>query len=219
MIILENVTKFYRTKSHRHYILRDINLKINSGLSIGILGKNGAGKSTLLRMLGGIEYPNQGRIVISGSVSWPVGLTAGFLNNLSARENIKFVCRIYSQTWKETEKIIDFVEDFAELGDYFDMPLISYSPGMRGRVNFGLSMAFDFDYYLVDEVTGVGGPSFKNKASEAFNKKRKSASMIMVSHDTNNIRDNCDIGLFLHDGQIDVHEDLDYVIKLYQQEC
>lgn len=219
MIILENVTKFYRIKNFRHYVLRDISYTFNSGVSIGILGKNGAGKSTLLRMLGGIEYPNSGRIHITGSVSWPVSLTAGFLSTLSARENIKFVCRIYGKTGSETQKIIDYVREFADIGEHFNVPISSYSSGMKGRVNFGLSMAFDFDYYLVDEVTGVGDPSFKEKARDAFNLKRKNASMIMVSHSMKTLRDSCDIGIYLHDGKIDVYEDLEEAIKLYQQQC
>ncbi len=219
MIILDNVTKFYRIKDFRHYVLRDVTYRFNSGVSLGILGKNGAGKSTLLRMLGGIEYPNSGKITITGSVSWPVGLTAGFLGNLSARENIKFVCRIYGKTMLETHKIIEYVKEFAEIGEHFDMPIDSYSSGMKGRVNFGLSMAFDFDYYLVDEVTGVGDPSFKQKSSDAFNHKRKNAAMIMVSHDMKVIRDTCDIGIYLHDGKIDVYEDLEEAIELYQKQC
>ena len=219
MIILDNVTKFYRIKDFRHYVLKNITYRFNSGVSLGILGKNGAGKSTLLRMLGGIEYPNSGKITISGSVSWPVGLTAGLLPNLSSRENIKFVCRIYGKTMRETAKVIEYVKEFAEIGEHFDMPISSYSSGMKGRVNFGLSMAFDFDYYLVDEVTGVGDPTFKKKATQAFNDKRKNASMIMVSHDMKTIRDTCDIGIYLHDGVLDVYEDLEEAIKLYQAQC
>lgn len=219
MIMLDMVTKFYRIKDFRHYVLRDVTYKFNSGVSIGILGKNGAGKSTLLRMLGGIEFPNAGKISISGSVSWPVGLTAGLLPNLSARDNIKFVCRIYGKSILETRNVIEFVKDFAEIGEHFDMPISSYSSGMTGRINFGLSMAFDFDYYLVDEVTGVGDPSFKKKSSEAFNQKRKNAAMIMVSHDMKILRDTCDIGIYLHDGKIDVYEDLEEAIKIYQDQC
>lgn len=219
MIILEHVTKFYRVKNFRHYVLRDVSYQFNSGISIGILGKNGAGKSTLLRMLGGIEYPNFGKITLIGSVSWPVALTAGFLTTLSAQDNIKFVCRIYGKSAKETKIIIDFVREFAEIGEHFYLPVSSYSSGMKGRVNFGLSMAFDFDYYLVDEVTGVGDPSFKQKAKNEFNKKRQKSAMIMASHDLNTLRDTCDIGIYLHDGKIDVYEDLEDAIKLYQQQC
>lgn len=219
MIIIDNATKFYRIRTFKHYVLRNVTYQFNSGVSIAILGKNGAGKSTLLRMLGGIERPNSGKIHITGSTSWPVALTAGFLPILSARDNIKFVCRIYGKTSLETKKIIDYVRDFAEIGEHFDVSMSSYSSGMKGRVNFGLSMAFDFDYYLVDEVTGVGDPSFKQKAKDEFNKKRKNAAMIMVSHDINVLRGSCDIGVYLHDGKIDVYEDLEEAIKLYQQQC
>ena len=120
MIILDNVTKFYRTKNYRHYVLKDLSLKINSGISVGILGKNGAGKSTLLRMLGGIETPNKGKVIVTGRVSWPVGLASGFLPILSARENIKFVCRIYGKSWSETEQVIAYVDNFSRIGEHFD---------------------------------------------------------------------------------------------------
>lgn len=219
MIILDHVTKFYRVRGFKHYVLRDVTYQFNSGVSIGILGKNGAGKSTLLRMLGGIEYPNLGKIRITGSVSWPVALNAGFLPNLSAKDNVKFVCRLYGKTGIEARKIVDYVKEFADIGEHFEVPMRSYSSGMKGRVNFGLSMAFDFDYFLVDEVTGVGDPSFKQKAKDAFNKKRRQSAMIMVSHDMKTLRETSDIGIYLHDGKIDVFEDLEDAIKLYQQQC
>lgn len=219
MIILDQVTKFYRVKSQRHYVLNNVSAEFSTGVSIGILGKNGAGKSTLLRLLGGIEYPNNGRVIISGTVSWPVALTAGFLSTLSARDNIKFVCRLYNKSEIEIKRVINFVQQFAEIGKHFDMPLMTYSSGMKGRVNFGLSMAFDFDYYLVDEVTGVGDPSFKQKAKEVFNAKRSNSAMIMVSHDTQVIKDNCDICIYLHDGEVDVYEDIEYAIKIYKKQC
>lgn len=217
MIQLVNATKFYNIRGHKHYILRDVNYTFPEGKSIGILGRNGAGKSTFLRMLGGLEYPNSGKIITTSSISWPVGLTAGFQGSLTARENIKFVCRIHNKNRHEMKQIEEFVYDFAEIGEFFDMPVKSYSTGMRGRVNFGLSMAFDFDYYLVDEVTGVGDPQFGKKANNAFNEKKKNACIIMVSHNMKEIKSSCDIAVVLDNGKINIFDDMDEAIASYQK--
>lgn len=217
MIQLVNVTKFYNIRGHKHYILKDVNYTFPEGKSIGILGRNGAGKSTFLRMLGGLEYPNSGKIITTSSISWPVGLTAGFQGSLTARENIKFVCRIHNKNRREMKQIEEFVYDFAEIGEFFDMPVKSYSSGMKGRVNFGLSMAFDFDYYLVDEVTGVGDPQFQKKAKQAFDEKKKNACVIMVSHAMKEIKDNCDIAVVLDNGKINIFDDMDEAIASYQK--
>lgn len=217
MIELINTTKFYNIRGKKHYILDNVSYKFPSGKSIGLLGANGAGKSTLLRLLGGIELPNSGQIETTSSISWPVGLTAGFQGSLSARQNIKFVCQIHGKNIKETKNIADFVYEFADIGDFFDMPVKSYSSGMRSRVNFGLSMAFDFDYYLVDEVTAVGDANFKAKALKEFDKKRKTSCVIMVSHSMGELKKYADIGVFLKDGKISIYENIDDAIAEYQK--
>ena len=217
MIELINTTKFYNIKGKKHYILDNINYRFPSKKSIGLLGANGAGKSTLLRLLGGLELPNSGKIQTTSNISWPVGLSAGFQASLTARQNIKFVCQIHGKSIKETKIIADFVYEFAEIGDFFDMPVKSYSSGMKNRVNFGLSMAFDFDYYLVDEVTAVGDANFKEKAKKEFDKKRESACVIMVSHSMNELKRNVDIGVFLRDGKISIYENIDDAIAEYQK--
>ena len=217
MIELKNATKFYNIKGKKHYILDNVSYRFPSGKSIGLLGANGAGKSTLLRLLGGIELPNAGKIITTSSISWPVGLSAGFQGSLTARENIKFVGQIHGKNIKEAKRIADFVYDFAEIDDFFDMPVKSYSSGMKNRVNFGLSMAFDFDYYLVDEVTAVGDAKFKAKAKKEFDKKRKSACVIMVSHSMSELKKNVDIGVLLKDGKISIYENIDDAINEYQK--
>lgn len=217
MIEIVNATKFYNIRGKKHYILKDVNYTFPAGKSIGILGANGAGKSTLLRLLGGLEYPNSGKIIANSSISWPVGLTAGFQGSLTARQNIKFVCRIHNKNLRETKQIEDFVYDFAEIGDFFDMPIKSYSSGMKARVNFGLSMAFDFDYYLIDEVTGVGDPKFQNKAKTLFDEKKQKANVIMVSHSMKEIKNNCDIAILLKNGKINIFDDIDEAISSYQK--
>ena len=218
MLKMKNVTKYYNIKKHRHYVINNLTYEFPSKASIAILGPNGTGKSTLLRMLGGIELPNSGEVISDESISWPVGLASGTVSNLSARENIRFVCQIYNKSREERQKIINYVYDFAEIGKFFDMPIETYSSGMKGRINFGMSMAFDFDYYLVDEVTGVGDPFFKKKAQAVFQEKRKNSSMIFVSHNTAQIRRNCDIGIYLQNGRFTVYEDIEEAIKVYEEQ-
>lgn len=217
MIVLEDVNKIYKVGKIKNHVISGVSAIFPSGVNIGILGRNGAGKSTLLRLLGGIELPSSGKITTYGSISWPVGLASGLKTSLTARQNVLFVCQIYGKTVEETSKIIKYVKDFCDIGKYFDMPLRTYSSGMGGRLNFGLSMAFDFDYYLVDEVTGVGDPKFKNKAKEAFDNRRKNSTLIMVSHDMASIRESCDVCIFVDKGKIDFYDDIDYAINLYQR--
>ena len=196
MIKIENLTKSYRTPTGRHYVFKDLNLEIPSGKSVAFIGRNGAGKSTLLRMIGGIDRPDSGKIITNKTISWPVGLAGGFQGSLTGRENVKFVARLYAKSNELHEKIA-FVESFSELGKYFDMPLKTYSSGMRSRLGFGLSMAFKFDYYLVDEVTAVGDMRFKSKCLNVFNSKKEESCFIMVSHSLNSLKDYCDIAKVL----------------------
>ncbi|PZR03056.1 MAG: ABC transporter ATP-binding protein, partial [Flavobacterium psychrophilum] len=155
MIRIENLTKSYKTPKGKHYVFKNLSVELPSDKSVALIGRNGAGKSTLLRMIGGIDRPDSGRILTNKTISWPVGLAGGFQGSLTGRENVKFVSRLYARKDEIREKV-EFVEAFAEIGKYFDMPIKTYSSGMRSRLGFGLSMAFKFDYYLVDEVTAVG---------------------------------------------------------------
>jgi capsular polysaccharide transport system ATP-binding protein len=194
MIELQNITKWYRTNDGRHYVFRDVSVTFPSGKSIGILGPNGAGKSTMMRLIAGTESPNGGRVVTDKTISWPVGLSGGFQGSLTGRDNVKFVCRVYGLHPEEIREKIAFVQEFAEIGEYFDMPVKTYSSGMSARVAFGLSMAFDFDYYITDEVTSVGDQSFRHKSDKLFDEKRRKANIIMVSHDPETLIRNTDIG-------------------------
>ena len=216
MIKLINVTKYYKIKKEKYYIFKNLSYTFPENKSIGILGGNGSGKSTLLRLLGGIELPNSGRIECDKTISWPIGLTAGFQSSLNAAQNIKFVCQIYNKNREETANIIRYVKEFADIGKFFDLPLKGYSSGMRSRVNFGLSMAFDFDYYLVDEVTAVGDASFKRKAKAEFDKKKEKSNMILVSHSMNEILKYADIGIVLKKGEFNLYENIEEAIDEYQ---
>ena len=215
MIKIENLTKSYRTPAGRHYVFKDLNIELPSGKSVALVGRNGAGKSTLLRMIGGIDRPDSGNIITDKTISWPVGLSGGFQGSLTGRENVKFVARLYAKKDELKEKVA-FVEEFAELGMYFDMPIKTYSSGMKSRLGFGLSMAFKFDYYLVDEVTAVGDARFKQKCADLFNRKSKHSNIIMVSHSLNSLKEHCGIAIYLkNNGQLETYDCVESCIKQY----
>ena len=216
MIRIENLTKSYRTPAGRHYVFKDLNIELPTGKSVALVGRNGAGKSTLLRMIGGIDRPDSGNIITDKTISWPVGLSGGFQGSLTGRENVKFVARLYAKKEELKEKVA-FVEEFAELGKYFDMPIKTYSSGMKSRLGFGLSMAFKFDYYLVDEVTAVGDARFKQKCAELFKARHAESSFLMVSHSLNSLKEFCDVALFINrNNEVQFFENIDSAIIEYK---
>ena len=211
MIELQQVTKYYATGSKRNYILDAVS-GIIPRKNIAVMGANGAGKSTLLRLLAGVERPNSGSIERNVDVSFPLGFRGSFNPQLSGAENTLFVARIYNV---DTEKMLDYVENFAELGVYFRQPVREYSSGMRARLAFGVSLAIDFDLYLVDEITAVGDIRFKRKAKHAFELKLKKSNIIMVSHNVGQLRDYCDTGIVLDKGNIYGYYDIGEAISLH----
>ncbi len=218
MLELRNLTKWYATPRGRRYVFRDLSFAFPADASIGLIGRNGAGKSTLLRLLGGIDTPNAGVVATDARISWPVGLSGGFQTSLTARENIQFVCRIHGATGRSMRRIIDFVADFAEIGEYFDLPMLSYSSGMRSRVAFGMSMAFDFDYYLIDEVTAVGDPQFRRKSQTLLRERLERSQVIMVSHSMPEIVKFCDVVVLVDKGNTVLYEDVKKGIAAYQRQ-
>jgi len=216
MIELKNVTKYFRTNQGKKYILQNASLTLPDG-NIGILGRNGTGKSTLMRMLGRIDFPNEGKITSPNSFSWPLGLGGGFVGNMTGKANVKFVCGLYGKSYEETKEIIAFVRDFAELGNYFEMPIKTYSSGMKGRLSFGLSLSFDFDYMLIDETLSVGDARFKVKAKEALLKKIENCHILLVSHDMNTLRELCQSGLLVEQGQLEYYENINNAIERYEE--
>ncbi len=214
MIHLDRVFKFYRTDRHTKIVLDHVTAGFQSGRSYGLLGVNGAGKSTTLRLISGVELPNSGRIRRTVRVSWPLGFASGFHPLMSGRENVKFVARAYGE---DVRKVLLFVEDFSELGDYIDVPVRTYSSGMTARLAFGLSMAIEFECYLIDEITAVGDARFQARCSAAFNKRRANSDLIVVSHSMQTIRDYCDKGAVLVDGQLIMFDSVDRAIELYNR--
>ncbi len=218
MIWLKNVSKSFLLKNgQRHHVFKDLTLKIERGNNVALMGRNGSGKSTLMSLISGNLSPDSGRVVCRCSVSWPVGVQTGFQGSMTGRENVQFVSRIHGDSHDEMRQRIAFVADFAELGKYFDMPVQSYSSGMRSRLGFAMSMAFDFDVYLADEVTSVGDMVFRKKSAAAFKEKRGKASVIMVSHDIDTIREWCDRAIFIENGQHTIYENINDAIDRYQR--
>ncbi len=216
MIELHNVTKYYKTKHEKKYILKNVTKTIPSGVNVGIVGRNGAGKSTLLRMLGGIDFPNSGIITSPNSFSWPMGLAGGFQGSMTGRQNVKFVCRIYGKSDYEIEKAIESVKEFSELGDYFDMPIKTYSSGMKSRLSFGLSLFFDFDYLIIDETLSVGDKNFQEKSKKALRRKIEQCNVLLVSHSMPTLKDLCDVGILLHQGKMFYYDDIVHAIEAYE---
>lgn len=216
MIELQGLSKSYPTRQGRRYVFRDLSFTFPSGANIGLIGRNGAGKSTLLRLLGGIDQPDHGKVVTDARISWPVGLSGGFNTTLTARENVQFVCRIHGSHGDDLRARVRFVEQFAEIGDYFDLPVKSFSSGMRSRVAFGLSMAFDFDYYLIDEVMAVGDSQFRTKSSQVLTERLKRANLIMTTHSMSDIRQYCNVVVHVDAGTVRIYDDIEQGIDAYR---
>ncbi len=217
MIKLEGLSKYYSTKQGRHYVFKNVDLVLPTDVNIAILGPNGVGKSTLIRMLGGADYPNKGRIISDKNISWPLGLQGGLQGSMSGRENTRFVARIHG--YKNTKLIEEKVADFAAIGRYFDEPVKSYSSGMRSRVAFGLTMAFDFDFdvLLIDEIRAVGDKIFKQKSARILKEKFNNTKLVMVSHSMAELRKYCQSGLVIKNQNIYFYRDIEDAIKEYSE--
>jgi capsular polysaccharide transport system ATP-binding protein len=214
MIQFDNVFKYYRSNGHLKVVLDHISMDFRAGRSYGVLGVNGAGKSTMMRLIAGTELPNSGRVRRNVRVSWPLGFSGGLHPKLTGRENVKFVARVYGQDLRKT---IDFVEDFAEIGAYIDVPVMTYSSGMLARLAFGLSMAIEFECYLIDEVTAVGDARFAARCRIEFEKRKKNSDIIMISHDMTTIRSYCTRGVVLAGGKLYEFPHVDDAIELYKK--
>lgn len=212
MIVLENVVKSYPVRNGRRNVLEGINLTLKMGEKIGILGRNGAGKSTLVRILGGVEEPTSGIVQKNMSVSWPLAFSGAFQGSLTGADNVRFVCRVYNTDY---EKAMELVDSFAELGKYLYEPVKVYSSGMRARLAFAISLAVDFDCYLIDEVISVGDASFHRKCEIELFEKRAHKAMIIVSHELHNIKEYCNSAAVLNNGKLTVYENMDEALAIY----
>lgn len=215
MIRLANIQMEYPTRNGIHKVLNDVSLSIKRGQKVGILGRNGSGKSTLIRLLGGIEQPTRGQIMRSMTVSWPLAFQGGFQIALTGLDNLRFICRIYGVDYK---KVLQFVEEFAELGEYFREPVKKYSSGMFARLGFAISMAIEFDCYLIDEVLAVGDSRFHEKCHHELFEKRADRAMVLVSHQPGQIKKLCNTFYVLHNGAMEQFDDPDAAYTYYAEQ-
>ncbi|MHB9878852.1 ABC transporter ATP-binding protein [Pacificimonas sp. ICDLI1SI03] len=210
MIRLQNVTKGYRLRGFNKSVLAGVDLLVQPGEAIGILGANGAGKSTLMRIMGGVERPSSGTVERTMSVSWPLGYGSCFQSSLTGADNARFIARIYR---KDPDALIRFVENFAELGPFMRQPVKTYSAGMSARLAFGISLAIDFDCYLVDEITAAGDARFRERSHAALTERSQNRTLIMISHDPETLRTYCRTGAVLDGGRLHQFDNVDEAIE------
>ena len=214
MLELDEVTKCYKINGVRKVVLNNISFVFPNDRNIAIMGKNGSGKSTMMRLLAGTEPPDFGKVYRSQSVSWPLGFTGGFNGSMTGLENIRFVSRIYGQ---DTERVVDYVTEFAQLGTSLRLPIKSYSSGMKARLAFGLSMAIDFRVYLIDEITAVGDENFRKKCRSVFRDKLDESRIVMVSHSASTIKEYCKAGLLLENGRVSYYPTVGELLDAYRK--
>lgn len=212
MIICENICKEYRHGGLRKQVLKNVNLTVRPGDRIALLGRNGAGKSTLIKLIGGVELPTTGRIRHDMSISWPLGFAGGFQGSLTGYDNARFIARIYQRSYAD---IRSFVEDFTELGSQLRMPVKTYSSGMRARLAFALSLAIEFECYLIDEIILVGDQNFHRKCRAELFEKRADRTMILASHDTGTVRELCNRAVIIDQGRATTYDDVDFAVDSY----
>lgn len=213
MIRFENVTKAFRVNGKRRVVIDNLTLTIPTGQSLALLGRNGAGKSTLLQMLAGNMRPDRGRILRDGTISWPVGMAGAIHPHMTGAQNARFIARVYGVDGGDLTR---FVEEFAELGAHFHMPVRTYSGGMRGRLNFGLSMGIGFDTYLIDEVTATGDARFREKSVALFRERVTHSDAIMVNHNLAELKAYCQSALLLNRGKLTYFQNLEEAISAHK---
>ncbi|GBQ12424.1 ABC transporter ATP-binding protein [Swaminathania salitolerans] len=213
---IDLVKDYHLERGGSRRILDHVNLTVQRGEKLGILGHNGAGKSTLLRLIGGVELPTGGRIERDMSISWPLGFSGAFQGSLSGLDNLRFICRIYDKDYASTRA---YVDEFAALGDQLRDPVKTYSSGMRARLAFALSLVIDFDCYLIDEVIMVGDARFIDKCNYELMEKKSSRGLILVSHSMDYIRQVCDRCVIIQNGRVIDTESVEQGIELYRNDC
>ncbi len=212
MIRFEDITKTYHIRKFSKQVLRGVNFTIERGESLGICGANGAGKSTLMRLMAGVEHATTGRITRTMSTSWPIGYSSCFQSSLTGADNARFIARIYRQP---IDELLEFVQDFAQLGAYFYQPIYSYSAGMGARLAFGISLAINFDCYLVDEVTAAGDERFRARCEMELNHRKNTSTLVMISHDPTTLRQYCTRGAVLSNGAFTLYDTIEEAIAIH----
>lgn len=214
MIQLKNLCKTFEIPGGTHTVFRDLTLDLPPGRSLGLLGRNGAGKSTLMQIIAGTMQPSAGHVVRRGKISWPIGGANSFHPDMTGLQNTRFLARCYGV---DTDSLTAFVEEFAQIGKHFNMPWRTYSAGMRSRLSFGVAMGIPFDTYLIDEVTGAGDKSFRERSQTVFKARMAQADAIMISHNMSDMRNFCNSGLVLHKGELEFFDEIETAIARHEE--
>lgn len=193
-------------------LFKDLSFTVERQGRLALLGRNGQGKSTLIKILGGVLPPSEGVVRWGMSASWPIGFGGGFQGSLTGLDNIRFLARIYRKNY---HNLLARVDDFAELGSKLKTPVKHYSSGMRARLAFGLSLAIEFDCYLIDELVAVGDARFQRKCQEELFERRAHRTFLMASHDMHLIGDLCSRALVIESGKAKMFEDVAEAIDVY----
>ncbi|WP_088183177.1 ABC transporter ATP-binding protein [Sphingobium sp. Z007] len=212
MIVCENLSKSYAHGSSRKLVLNNVNLEVRRGERLAVLGRNGVGKSTLIKLIGGVEKPTVGKVTRTMSVSWPLGFSGGFQGSLTGYDNARFIARIYNRDYT---KIREQIEEFSELGRQLRMPVKTYSSGMRARLAFGLSLAVEFDCYLIDEVILVGDQNFHRKCHHELFEKRADRAMVLASHSMEVVKEYCTRAILIDGGRVSQFDEVSAAIDAY----
>jgi capsular polysaccharide transport system ATP-binding protein len=212
MLSVEHVSKVYETRRGPYKVFDDISFTLERGRNLGILGRNGAGKSTMIRLISGAERPTTGRIRRGMRVSWPLAFAGAFAHNLTGLDNLKFVCRVYGVPYKP---LLPFIEEFTELGKFLREPVMHYSHGMLTRLAFALSMAIEFDCFLIDEAMIVGDVRFHERCHYELFQKRKDRAFILVTHDAEAIKTYCENAVVLSEGRLHTFPNVDAAYAFY----
>lgn len=214
MIHLQNVSKTFVLRGRRKVVAQNLTMTFPKGRAVALLGRNGAGKSTLLKIIAGTMRPDTGRVVSNGTISWPVGFAGSFHPELTGLQNTRFIARVYGV---DSDELVESVQNFADLGVHFHLPVRTYSSGMKSRLAFGVSMGIDFDTYLVDEVTSVGDAAFRQKSEFVFAERMKSSGAIIVSHSLGFVERVCHHGVVLENGKVTFYDDIKEAILHHQE--
>ena len=206
MIELRNLSKTFVLRGRRKMVADNLKVTFPTGVAVAILGRNGAGKSSLLNIIAGTMDPDEGQVRSDGTISWPAGFSGSFHPELTGVQNVRFIARIYGV---DSDDLTHFVRRFAELGDHYNLPVRTYSSGMKSRLAFGTSMGIKFDTYLVDEVTAVGDSSFRYKSEEIFARRMQKSGAIMVTHALGQVRRLCQHAAVLENGRLYYYTDVE----------
>ena len=217
MIEFQNVSKSFWTGKTRKVILDRASFRVELGRSLGILAPNGTGKTTIINMMAGLEKPDEGKVLRTSRVSFPLGFMGGVINKHSGTENARYIARLYGLD-------ADYVESFSRwlcgIGEYFDMPVGTYSAGMRSRFSFSLLLALEFDIYLIDEgMPATTDVDFNRKAGGILRDRLRKSTVVIVSHQPRTVEKFCQQAAVLRHGQLYMFDTLEEAKRLYDYEA